>query len=443
MERSPLPLTRRGFVTWTAAGAFLLAAPRGLAAAGEGLTPWIRIAPDGAVTLITTATDLGQGATTGQLQILADELDVPWESVTAEMASDGPPFYDEGQLMTGGSRSIRTRYTRLRRAGALARCQLTAAAAQRWDVAAADCQATLGQVRHPASGRTIGYGALAAEAAVLAPPAAEPALKTEADRRFVGKPIAMLGLKDKTRGKAIYGIDVRLPGMKVATLRQAPMFGGHLASVDEAPARAVPGVVDVISLPKAVVVVATGTAAAFKGVRALAPVWDPPDQALDQAAIAERLRAAFDAPNARSEPAKTAAETKTALRASYAAAARKVEATYELPFLSHSPLEPMNATAMVTADKVEVWAPTQVPTRVRRDIAKALKRPPEDINSSSHDPVRRRVRPAAGDRLRGPGRRGRQPRAGSGPAPVDPGGRFHPRLLPPGGDPHLSRGPRR
>ncbi len=370
--------SRRGFILWSAAGAFLLAAPGRLRAQSQALTPWIRIAPDGAVSLFTTASDLGQGSPTGQAQILADELDVPWHAVSVEMAPDGKPFLDEGQLMTGGSRSIRTRYQRLREAGALARCQLVAAAANRWRVPAADCQAVMGQVRHAASGRAFAYGALAAEAAALQPPH-DPPLKTAAERRYVGKSIAMIGLADKTTGKAAYGIDVRRPGMKFASLVQPPGFGADLAGVDDAAARATPGVLDVISLPKAAVVVATNSWAAIAGARALKPDWSAPSQAIDSAAITARLQAAFDAPSARADPAKNGADIRTRLRVAYAVAPRKLEATYELPFLSHSPLEPMNATAEVTPDKVEIWAPTQVQTRVRRDVAKAVKCSPDDI----------------------------------------------------------------
>ena len=280
--------------------------------------------------------------------------------------------------MTGGSRSIRTRYTRLRRAGALARCQLTAAAARRWDVGVGECQAVLGQVRHAPSGRELSYGVLAAEAAMLPPPAGEPPLKTAAERRYVGKPLPMLGLADKTTGKARYGIDVRLPGMKFASLVQSPVFGADLESVDPAPARGIPGVIDVISLPKAAVVVAESSWAAIRGARALSPIWAGKEELLDTDAIAERLRAALASPKTRSEPAASDA-VKATIRAAYAAAPRRLEATYELPFLSHSPLEPMNATAWVNPGKVEIWAPTQVQTRVRRDVSKALKRPVDDI----------------------------------------------------------------
>lgn len=167
--------------------------------------------------------------------------------------------------------------------------------------------------------------------------------------------------------------------MTWASPRQSPVFGGRLLGVDEAPARAIAGVREVIRLDDAVVVVANGVWAAIKGVRALEPSWSAPANAFDTAGVTERLRAAYDGPNAESAPRKDAAALKASLRQAFASSARKVEATYELPFLAHCALEPMNATAWVTPAKVEVWAPTQAQTAARRDIAKALNRPTDDI----------------------------------------------------------------
>src|SRR6185503_16749530 len=159
--------SRREFFTWSAAGAFLLAAGDARGAATPAISPWITIHPDGRVTLVSTAVDMGQGARTGQAQVLADELDVPWEAITVVMAPDADPFRFDGELYSGGSQSVRTRFATMRRAAATARGQLVSAAAARWSVPAADCQASLGQVVHAPSGRKLGYGELAAEAARL------------------------------------------------------------------------------------------------------------------------------------------------------------------------------------------------------------------------------------------------------------------------------------
>src|SRR6185436_13903243 len=165
------------------------------------------------------------------------ELDVPWEAITVVMAPDADPFRFDGELYSGGSQSVRTRFATMRRAAATARGQLVSAAAARWSVPAADCQASLGQVVHAPSGRKLGYGELAAEAARL-PPAAEPRLKSAHERLHVGKPMPALAAAEKVSGRTVYGIDVRLPGMLVASIRQSPVFGGSLSAVDPAPALA-------------------------------------------------------------------------------------------------------------------------------------------------------------------------------------------------------------
>ncbi|HLZ82120.1 MAG TPA: molybdopterin cofactor-binding domain-containing protein, partial [Caulobacteraceae bacterium] len=354
-----MALDRRVFVTWAAGGAFVLAAGplvysrAGTPAPRGPLSPWLRIAPDGRVTLVSTVSEMGQGSRTGQAQILADELDVDWETVSVEMAPDSAPFRVDGGLYSGGSESIRTRYDILRAAGATARAQLIAAAAQRWSVPADSCQAALGRVTHAPSGRALDYGALAADAAAIPPPKAPP-FKPPSQRRYIGRSLKTLGLSDKVTGAARYGIDVRLPGMARATVRACPMFGGTLAGVDAAPAMKVAGVRRVVKLPAAVAVVADSTWAAFQGARALDPQWTPPADPARSADLIQRLTQALDAPGAEvvAEPGADPSTARRAVRAAYAAAARKVEATYAVPYLSHSPMEPMNATALVTADRV-------------------------------------------------------------------------------------------
>ncbi len=375
-------MDRRQFVTFLAGGGFALAlAPRAGAAeavARGALSPWITIAPDGLITLTTTALEMGQGARTGQAQVLADELDAPWDRIAVVLAPETDPFLHEGELYSGGSQTLRNSYEIMRRAAATARFQLIAAAALRWRVDPATCSTEPGEVVHRASRRRLSYGALAAEAAACAAPADVP-LKPAAQRRYVGKPLSTLAQPDKITGQARYGIDVRLPGMLFATLRQAPVNGGTLESVDEAPALAVRGVRRVVKLKDAVAVVADTTWAAFKGARALKPQWG--GQAMSSPAISAALAAAMDAPDAVISPRKddAGAMARARLRAALDAAPRKVEATYELAYLAHATLEPMNATARADAASAEIWAPCQGPTWMRQDVSKATGIPKDRV----------------------------------------------------------------
>lgn len=369
-----MQLHRRQFVTWSAGGALLLALGAGHALADErSLSPWIRIAPDGKITLYTTVSEMGQGAKTGQAQVLADELDAPWEAVTVELGPPGStgPFAFMG---TGGSSSIRRHWKDLRTAGASVRAQLVTAAAKRWNCAEGDCRAEMGAVKHVASGQTLDYGALAADAADCAPPASPP-LKSPAQRRYIGKPLSTLENADKARGKAIYGIDVRPPGLLFASVRAAPVFGAKLASVEQAPVESIPGVKLVVKLDNAVAVVADNTWSAFKGVRALNPVWTAPPLTSSSSDISKKLAAALDGPGAKVNDLGVQAD----LQAAFDRAKRKVEATYETVYLAHAALEPMNTTVQVGADKVEVWSPTQVPTATRMAVAGALGRPASQV----------------------------------------------------------------
>ncbi len=369
-------MDRRQFVTWSAGGAFLLGLGVRAAVADETpLSPWIKIAPDGKVTLYSTVSEMGQGARTGQAQVLADELDVAWDAISVEMAPDAPPFNVGFGVGTGGSGSIRgRRWSQMRNAAASARAQLVTAAAKRWNCAESECVAELGVVKHAASGRSFAYGALAAEAATCAAPA-QPPLKDPSAWRYIGKPLPTLENADKSTGRARYGIDVRLPGMLRASIVAAPVFGAKLTGVDEAPALAVPGVRKVVKLDDAVAVIADGAFAAFKGVRALQPQWSTPAAVTNSADVEKRLEAAFDAPNAYVEHA----EARPGLRAAFEAAPRKVEAVYQTAFLAHAAMEPMNTTAQVTADKVELWSPSQTPSRLRKAVAKATGRPIEQV----------------------------------------------------------------
>lgn len=373
-----MTLNRREFITWTLGGAFLLSTGCAQAQRQADTWPWIRIERDGRVRLYSTVSDMGQGSRTGQIQILADELDVDWNDVVVEMAPDAEPYRDEGELFSGGSRSVSSRYELLRHAAATARAQLLMAAAAQWRVPVDSCEASLGHVAHPPSGRRLGYGELAAAAASMAPPA-NPPLRASDARRYIGKAIPALGQQDKVSGRAVYGMDVRIPGMLYATLRQSPAFGGKLVRCDAVPALAISGVRKVVTLPDAVVVLADNTWVAFRGAQALAPEWSVPAKRADSRQFARQLRDAYDAPAAEIAPREGGKATRDALRSRFAANPKVIEATYEFPYLSHSPLEPMNATALVSAERVEIWAPTQAQSAVRKDVAKALGRPIDDV----------------------------------------------------------------
>jgi isoquinoline 1-oxidoreductase beta subunit len=372
-------LTRRGFV---AAGAAVLAlawrdgqviaAPE---AEARALNDWLLIAPDGAVTVRVNQVEMGQGAQTGMAQILADELDAPWEAVRVEMAPVRAPFLTHrGRYITGGSASIEQNIGHLRAMGAAGRDMLLRAGAARLGAAPADCRCENGQVIHAASGRRLAYGSLVADACALTPPG-DPPLKERAAWKLVGKPMPRLDLPSKVDGSAIYGLDVGVPGMKVATISQCPAFGGKLASVDEGPALAVPDVVRVVKLPGAVAVVADGYWAAKTGLAALKPAWTPGRAAgVSSADISARLhelaaaggKTAFDPP--RSDPKTALAEHTAAM----AGAASRFEATYEVPLLAHATMEPMNATARVAGGRCDLWAPMQNQSQMRHDLAQAL-----------------------------------------------------------------------
>jgi isoquinoline 1-oxidoreductase beta subunit len=361
-------LNRREFLTWSVSGSLALAWPASAAETARTLSPWITLHPNGVVVLVTTALEMGQGSRTGQARILADELDVPWDSVQVTLAPEQEPYLVEGALYSGGSETIRSRFDLLRRAGATVRHQLLEAAASTWRVEVASCEASLGVVRHPASSRTLTYGELAERAAAIQPPA-EPALKRPDQWRYIGRPAPTLDLDDKVNGRARYGLDFRLPQMKFAAIRQCPFFGGVLQGVADAPALAVPGVRRVITLRDAVAVIADTTHAAFRGAEALDPTWTVVHPVPSTEEIDQRLAAASDRADARVAPREGGRQARDRLRESFSRAAWRHEATYVLPYLAHATLEPMNATARPTPQGVEIWAPCQSPTWARDDVA--------------------------------------------------------------------------
>ncbi|HEY5656589.1 MAG TPA: xanthine dehydrogenase family protein molybdopterin-binding subunit [Myxococcota bacterium] len=338
------------------------------------LNAWLRIGSDESVTVIVASSEMGQGVLTALPMLVAEELEVDWARVRAEMAPAHEVYANRliGSQITGGSTSIRQSFEPLRQAGATAREMLRRAAAQRWGVALEACRAEKGRVLHDASGRALTYGALAAEAASLEPPA-EVALKPARDWSLLGRSMPRLDTPDKSTGRAVFGTDVRVPGMLFGTPLACPVFGGRLERVDPEPALRVPGVKAVVPLADALIVVADTTWSARKGLKALEPVWDEgPHAAIGSPEIRERLRAALDGDAARAHARGDAA-------AAFGAAAKQHEAIFEVPFLAHATMEPMNATAHVREGGAEVWLPTQAQGPTQEEVAAALGLPRERV----------------------------------------------------------------
>ncbi len=378
-----MTITRRIFLqTGTAASAGLIlgigacSRTHPPALAPGDVTMWLHIFPDDQVLVRVNSSELGQGAQTGLAQILCDELDGDWRKLSVEMAPVTDPYMvRDGGYYTGGSQSIAKDFGTFAKAGATARALLIAAAASRWSVDAGQCRAENGVVHGP-SGQTLTYGAVAQDASRLPLPD-DVALKPRAARKLIGKPVARLDIPDKVNGRAIYGIDVKRPGMLIATIAQCPFFGGALRDVDEKPALAVKGVRKVVRLENAVAVVATNFWSAKKGLAALAPAWTKPDNAIasDDAMIAV-LRAQMGAGDStvvawpHKDVKATVAEVDAAL-----ASGKVFDAEYEVQLLAHAPIEPMNATAIVNDGSCELWASMQAQSDMRGALAEALDLP--------------------------------------------------------------------
>jgi isoquinoline 1-oxidoreductase beta subunit len=332
---------------------------------------FIAVVPDGHVIMTTPRPEMGQGSRTGFKMIVADELEVPWDAMEIRMALAGPREI-WGSMTAGGSTSIRLFFGPLGDAAAAGREMLVAAAAERWGVAAADCTAQLGTVLHAASGRSLKYGELTDDAAKQRVPA-HPRRKQPSEYRYIGKERPRVDVPEKVDGSAVYGLDFRRPGMKFAVVRRPPVIGGSLTSWDDAETKSVRGVRQVVRITAGVAVVADNTWAALKGMDRLKVDWDPgPNAGLSSAAIAAQLER-----DGQAEP--LVAEETNSARNVFATAARKISAVYECPFLSHSPLEPINATAEVSGNTADVWVPTQAPQAAQATAAQALRFPVANI----------------------------------------------------------------
>ncbi|MGD2070248.1 MAG: molybdopterin-dependent oxidoreductase [Gemmatimonadota bacterium] len=332
------------------------------ALAGFQPSAWVRVDPDGSVTIWCGKVDMGQGVRTALPMIVADELDVPWESVTVVQADAHPDRW--GRQMTVGSGSVRRgAWMDLRRAGAAARQMLVSAAGAALGVSVAELSTDgTGRVVHETSGSSRTYGELADAAAALEVPS-EPRLKDPADFRYIGRGVPLRDLEEKVTGAARYGADVRVPGMLYATVVKPRVLGGSVESFDAQAARAVDGVRDVVEISSGIAVVADHTWAAFEGAKALSPGWSG-DFRMSSADISAHHAALLedDAVEARRD-----GDAPGELRW---AGGEVVEATYEVPYLAHATMEPMNCTADVRADGAEVWAPTQNPQGAQSTTAR-------------------------------------------------------------------------
>jgi len=316
---------------------------------------FIRIDADGGVRLVMPMVEMGQAIYTGSAMLLAEELGVELDQVRVEHSPPNEALYGMpllGGQITGGSTSTRGTYAVLREAGAVARTLLVGAAAAQWSVDPASCTVARGVVSHAASNRQLGFGALASAAAKLPMPA-KVALKEPKDFKLIGQPLRRVDSAGKVNGSTQFGIDVRVPGMKVATVKASPTLGGVLASVDDKAARAIPGVIDVLRIKDAVAVVGEHFWAAKRGLDALKIRWTPGQNA---ALTTQQLRSALADALAKD---KAIVGKETGKRPE----GTLVQATYDLPMLAHATMEPLNTTVHVRPDGCEIWVGTQVPAR--------------------------------------------------------------------------------
>ena len=335
---------------------------------------WIRVGSDDTVTIMVDKSEMGQGVMTALPMLVAEELEVDWARVRVETAPADKAYTNPllGMQGTGGSTSVRSSWERLRKAGATARELLVSAAAQTWGVKEEACRAEQGAVLHPGSGRRLGYGALADKAATLPVPA-EVFLKDPKDFKIIGKSLPRLDCADKVNGVSVFGTDVKIPSMLTAMVVRCPVFGGKVKSFDASRALAVKGVRKVLQIGSGVAVVADGSWPAQQGVAALSIQWDEGTNAkIDSAAIRKKFAELAQRPGVEAKKRGDAAKI-------LQTAAKKTEAVYEVPFLAHATMEPMNCTAHVRGDGCDLWVPTQGQTNAQRTAAKITGLPPEAI----------------------------------------------------------------
>jgi isoquinoline 1-oxidoreductase beta subunit len=366
------PLSRREFVAaGVAAGAGLVIGfylPHGNSS-GSTFAPnaYLKITPDGKITIVVARSEMGQGVRTSLPMILAEELEADWKQITIAQAGASTLYGDQ---TTGGSASVRTTWDPMRKAGAAAREMLISAAALEWGVARSACKAENSAVVHAPSNRRLTYGQLAGKASAQPIPTDVP-LKQAKDYQIVGKSVPRLDTPSKVDGTATFGIDFRVPGMKYAVLARCPVIGGKVASFDDKESKKISGVGYVGKIgDSAVAVVADSVWSAIEGRRVLNVQWDDgPNKDLNSSAILESLK----------KSASNKAVTLYATGDTSKVSGRRIEAQYQLPLMAHAAMEPGNCTAHFRGSNCELWAPTQVPQDVRDSVAQAISLDPDQV----------------------------------------------------------------
>jgi isoquinoline 1-oxidoreductase beta subunit len=384
-------ITRRHFVVASASAAGGLAisvafpdladaASIGAQAWGPESTPneinaFLAIDPDGSILIRSPHQEMGQGAITALPMIVAEELECDWSKVKVEYASPARNLREKnvyGEMTTVGSRGVRTSWQMLLQAGASARERLIAAAAQRWNVSPSDCEAANSKITHKATGRSVDYGALAADAASIKLDK-EPAIRTPDQFKLIGKRLARLDTPLKINGSAKFAIDTKVPDMVYAAVAACPVFGGKLKGVDDAPAKGRRGILQVVKLENAVVVVADRFWRAKEALALLKPEWDVGAAGnTDSAQFAKLYRDTLDGPM-------VSARNDGSVDDAFGKGGKLVEAVYEAPHLAHATMEPLNATVHLQPDKLEVWLGSQTPMGTIRQAAAASGLKPEQI----------------------------------------------------------------
>ena len=379
-----LGIDRRGFLKTGMAGAtglvigfylpgrFEALAEPATSAPVSSLNAWMQVSSGDGVIIVIDKSEMGQGILTALCMIAAEELDCDWKTIRTEFAPAAKEYFNPafGMQGTGGSSSVRSSWDPMRKAGAAARDMLLQAAATEWKVDKSACRTENGVIYHDASKKSLTYGAVASAAAKLPVPQDVP-LKDPKKYRIIGKPTKRLDTPDKVDGRAQFGIDVQQGGMLYAVVARCPVFGGKVASFDATKAKAVPGVKTVVQISSGLAVVADNTWAAMQGRRALEVKWDEGPNANASSETISKLFA--------DQMAKTGAEARKEGDAPSAlsAAAQRIEAVYEAPYLAHATMEPINCTAEVQPGRVDVWAPTQFQTVSQAVAAKICGLKPE------------------------------------------------------------------
>ena len=365
------PLSRREFVAaGVAAGAGLVIGfylPHKGASEKESFSPnaYLRITPDNKVTVVVARSEMGQGVRTALPMILAEELEADWKQIVIEQAGASTFFGDQ---TTGGSASIRTTWDPMRKAGAIAREMLISAAALTWGVPRSACTAENGHIKHAVSGRSLSYGELADKASTLPIPS-DVTLKQSKDYKIVGQRLARVDSPAKVKGEAVFGIDFKIPGMKFAVLSRCPVIGGKVSSFDDKESKKISGVSYVGKVgDSAVAVVADSVWGAMEGRRVLNVIWDegPNKDFSSSAILPSKLK------ERKAASLYVAGDYRKAL-------GREIRAAYNLPFMTHAPMEPGNCTAHYQGSKCELWAPTQVPQDCRDTVATVIGLDPDQV----------------------------------------------------------------